>query len=166
MTEQRKRKLKRENQSRYRKKQKTKHRSGVNLLERQQQYANVWRHELGRMDQICIYCNAKFWINEKDQNSSLAFPSFAVCCAGGKINLSPLLKPPSYLLYLYTSSNSDATTFRKNIRGYNNLLAYTSFGANISKEFQGQGLKVYLIFESMDKSIIANGAEHETLLKC
>ena len=74
MTEQRKRKLKRENQSRYRKKQKTKPGSGVNLLERQQQYANVWRHELGRMDQICIHCGAKFWIDEKDHNSSQASP--------------------------------------------------------------------------------------------
>ena len=129
MTEQRKRKLKRENQSRYRKKQKTKHRSGINLLERQQQYANnILHYELGRMDQICIHCNAKFWIDEKDHNSSQVSPSFAVCCAGGKVRLPPLLKPPSYILDLYTSSNSDAALFRKNIRGYNNLLACTSFG--------------------------------------
>src|SRR5947208_15846012 len=100
MTEQRKRKLKRENQSRYREKQKTKHRSGVNLLEGQQQYANVLRHELGRIDQICIHCGAKFWIDEKDCNSSQASPSFSVCCAGGKVSLPPLLKPPSYILDL------------------------------------------------------------------
>ena len=123
------------------KNKKTKYKTAVNST----QYTNIERHVLQRMDQICIHCGAKFWINEKDQNSSQAHPSFSVCCAGGKINLSPLLKPPSYLLYLYTSSNSDATTFRKNIRGYNNLLACTSFGANISKEFQGQGISNFRI---------------------
>ena len=102
--EQRKKRLYRENKSRYRKKQKTKH------LDRQQ-YISIRRHELGRMDQICIHCGAKFWIDEKDHNSSQISPSFAVCCAGGKVSLPPLLKPPSYILDLYTSSSSDAALF-------------------------------------------------------
>jgi hypothetical protein len=97
------------------------------------------------MNQICIHCGAKFWIDEKDQNSSRVSPSFAVCCAGGKVSLPPLLKPPSYLMDLYTSSNADAASFRKNIRGYNNLLACTSFGANISDEFRGQGVSNFRI---------------------
>jgi len=27
-------------------------------------------HDLRRMNQMCIHCNAKFWINEKDHNSN------------------------------------------------------------------------------------------------
>src|ERR1051325_706883 len=142
--DQRKKRLNREKLSRHYKKQKNQHRTGTNLLD-EQQYINIRRHELGRMDQVCIHCGAKFWIDEKDKSSSLAFPSFAICCVGGKVNLPPLLKPPSYLLDLYTSSNSDAALFRKNIRGYNNLLACTSFGANISNEFQGQGISNFRI---------------------
>src|SRR3990170_6297341 len=142
---QRKIRLKKEKKSRYYKKQKTQHKIDTNLLN-EQQYINIRRHELERMDQICIHCNAKFWINEKDQNSSLALPSFALCCAGGKVNLSPLLKPPQYLLDLYTSSNSDAISFHRNIRGYNNLLACTSFGANINNEFQGRGISNFKIY--------------------
>jgi len=87
------------------------------------------------MDQICIHSNAKFWIDERDQKSSQASSSFAVCCAGGKVSLPPLLKPPLYILDLYTSSSSDAALFRKNTRGYNNILACTSFGANINERF-------------------------------
>src|ERR1044072_2710578 len=97
------------------------------------------------MDQICIHCNAKFWIDERDQKSSQASSSFAVCCAGSKVSLPPLLKPPSYILDLYTSSSSDAALFRKNIRGYNNILACTSFGANIDERFQGQGVSNFRI---------------------
>ena len=73
---QRKRRLNREKLSRHYKKQKNQHRTGINLLD-EQQYINIRRHELGRMDQICIHCGAKFWIDEKDKSSSLAFPSFA-----------------------------------------------------------------------------------------
>ncbi|CAI2199425.1 17562_t:CDS:2, partial [Funneliformis geosporum] len=117
---------------------------GINHLNNHQ-YNDIRRHGLGRMDQICTHCNAKFWINEKDKSSSLTFLSFAVCCASGKVNLPPSLKPPSYLLNLYTSSNSIATSFHKNIRGYNNLLACISFGANINKEFQKQGISNFQI---------------------
>jgi PIF1-like helicase/Helitron helicase-like domain at N-terminus len=143
-SEQRKKRLNKESQSRCRKRQKNNYKAGINLLNGQQ-YININRHELDRMDQICIYCNAKFWIDEKDHRSSQRSPSFAVCCAGGKVRLPPLLKLPSYLLDLYTSSNSDATSFRRNIRGYNNLLACTSFGANINKEFQKQGVSNFQI---------------------
>ncbi|RIA93994.1 hypothetical protein C1645_690203 [Glomus cerebriforme] len=90
------------------------------------------RHELGRMNQTYIHCGAKFWMEEKNQNTSLAFPTFSTCCAHGKVHLSHLIDPPSYLLNLYTLSNSDAVSFCKNIRRYNNVLACTSFGADIN----------------------------------
>ncbi|RGB27075.1 hypothetical protein C1646_769599 [Rhizophagus diaphanus] len=65
-----------------------------------------------------------------------------------KVNLPPLLEPPPYLLNLYTSSRSDANTFCKNIRGYNSLLACTSFGAKINEEFQRKG--------DLDENILQN----------
>ncbi|RIA95061.1 hypothetical protein C1645_817176 [Glomus cerebriforme] len=68
-----------------------------------------------------------------------------MCCAGGKVNLPPLLEPPSYLLNLYTFSSSDANLFQKNIGGYNNLLACTSFGANIYERFQRQDISNFRI---------------------
>ncbi|UZO29014.1 uncharacterized protein OCT59_022511 [Rhizophagus irregularis] len=68
-----------------------------------------------------------------------------MCCAGGKVRLAPVLDPPPYLLDLYTSSCSEAISFRKNIRTYNGILACTSFGANIDESFQGQGVSNFKI---------------------
>ncbi|PKK59313.1 hypothetical protein RhiirC2_794998 [Rhizophagus irregularis] len=107
--------------------------------------ANNVRHDLGRMDQVCAYCDSKFWMKEKDQRSTLISPTFTMCCAGGKVTLPPLLEPPSYLMELYTSSESDAKSFRKNIRRYNSLLACTSFGANVNDEFQNMGISNFSI---------------------
>ena len=98
------------------------------------------------MDQICVYCDAKFWIEERDQYSSQTSPSFTVCCAGGKVRLPPLLKPPLYLMNLYTSPESEANTFRKNARSYNSLLACTSFGADVNGEFQRSGVSNFTVY--------------------
>jgi hypothetical protein len=141
--EQRKKRLNKERQIHYRKKQKTEYKAGINLIDRQ--HISIKHHELKRMDQICVHCGAKFWIEEKDHSSNKTSPTFAVCCAGGKVSLQPLLKPPSYLLNLYTSSGPNANSFRKNIRGYNSLLACTSFGANIDEGFQRQGVSNFQI---------------------
>ncbi|RIA89653.1 hypothetical protein C1645_824534 [Glomus cerebriforme] len=97
------------------------------------------------MDQMCLHCDAKFWLCEKNQNSSLSSPRFAMCCAGGKVHLPPVLDPPPYLLDLYTLSHSDAISFRKNIRAYNGILACSSFGTNIDESFQGQGVSNFKI---------------------
>jgi hypothetical protein len=106
---------------------------------------NEVRHELGRMDQTCIHCGAKFWMEEKINHSSQASPIFTTCCANGKVNLPPVLEPPPYLLNLYTSSLSDARSFRNNIRAYNSLMACSSFGANIDERFQNRGISNFKI---------------------
>ena len=54
-------------------------------------------------------------------------------------------KPPPYLMNLYTSSESEANSFRRNVRSYNSLLACTSFGANVNDEFQGRGVSNFSI---------------------
>ncbi|RIA81270.1 hypothetical protein C1645_675349, partial [Glomus cerebriforme] len=101
-------------------------------------------HELGRMNQTCIHCGAKFWMEEKNRNTSLASPAFSTCCAHAKVRLPRLIDPPPYLLNLYTSSDSDAVSFCKNIRRYNNVLACTSFGADINV-IAGQGISDFCI---------------------
>ncbi|CAG8741764.1 2919_t:CDS:2, partial [Funneliformis mosseae] len=83
-------------------------------------------------------------IKEKNQNSSFAYPIFSTCCVHSKVRLPRLVEPPPYLLNLYTSSNSDAISFRKNIRRYNNILACISFGANINT-IPGQGISDFRI---------------------
>ena len=55
--------------------------------------SEIVRHDCGRMDQLCSNCGSKFWMGERDQRSTLT-STFFVCCAGGKVRLLPLLKPP------------------------------------------------------------------------
>ena len=107
--------------------------------------SRIVRHDCGRMDQLCSYCGSKFWMGERDQRSTLASPTFFVCCAGGKVRLPPLLKPPTYLMDLYNLFRPEAISFRRNIRGYNSLLACTSFGANVNDEFQGRGISNFSV---------------------
>ena len=126
-SEQCKKRLRNKNQANYRKKQKTKHSAVMNPTCKQDNNRTKC-HELGRMDQICIHCGANFWMEERDQCSNQTFPSYSVCCAGGKVSLPPLLRPPPYLMNLYTSQNSEANTFHRNVRSYNSLLACTSLG--------------------------------------
>ncbi|CAG8722786.1 4262_t:CDS:1, partial [Funneliformis mosseae] len=85
-----------------------------------------------------------FWMEEKNQNSSFAYPIFLTCCVHGKVHLPRLVESSPYLLNLYTSSNSDAISFWKNIRRYNNVLACTSFSANINM-IPGQGISNFHI---------------------
>ncbi|CAG8635173.1 18366_t:CDS:2, partial [Dentiscutata erythropus] len=100
---------------------------------------------INRIDQICRYCKAKFWIIEKNQNSKHAALKFPLCCANGKVQLPPLLKPLLYLLNLYTLTNFDVVEFRKHARDYNNALACISFGANIDNQFLGYSISNFRI---------------------
>ncbi len=97
------------------------------------------------MDQICIYCNIKFWMQKKDYKSNRTSSKLIICCVSNIVHLSPLYKPSSYLLDLYTLLKFDADSFRKNIRDYNSILACISFRANIDKEFQRSGVSNFQI---------------------
>ena len=134
--EQRRKRFGREKQERYIKKRKINHSNHAD---------SIIRHDLGGMDHTCIHCGAKFWLDERDQKSSRISPTFAMCCASGKVCLPPLLKPPPYLLHLYTSSQNDASSFRKNIRAYNSILSCTSFAANVDQSFLGQGVSNFRV---------------------
>ncbi|CAG8641984.1 uncharacterized protein OCT59_003245 [Rhizophagus irregularis] len=111
----------------------------------QQRRFDGGRFDLEIIDQTCLHCGTRFWLCKKNRNSSLSSPRFAMCCAGGKVHLPPVLDPPPYLLDLYTSFHSEAISFQKNIRAYNGILACSSFGANIDESFQGQGVSNFKI---------------------
>ena len=80
---------------------------------------------LGSMFEICKHCNAKHSSSEYIQDKQ-----FSNCCHKGQVSL-PENPPYSYNLEkLSTGLSLDSINFRKNIRSYNNALAFASFGAN------------------------------------
>ena len=97
---------------------------------------SVFRHCLGSMDIECSQCRALHWIEEKVAGSALA-PIFSSCCANGKINLPTIDQPPEPLLSLLTGEDSRSRNFRKNIRKYNSVLAFTSMGARVDQSVVG-----------------------------
>lgn len=71
------------------------------------------------MDKVCQYCQALKFRNE----------AAGMCCASGKVVLSPLPAPPEPLLSLLTGNSDDSKLFLGKIRKFNFCFQMTSFGA-------------------------------------
>jgi hypothetical protein len=78
----------------------------------------------------CIHCNARKFYRE----------SKGFCCSDGKIKLF-ICDSPFDLYNLFTSKEHHCIEFKKFVRGYNNHLAFTSFGVkydkNLFKTYKG-----------------------------
>ncbi|CAB3244804.1 unnamed protein product [Arctia plantaginis] len=74
---------------------------------------------IGGMDKVCQYCQALKFRNE----------AAGMCCASGKVVLSPLPAPPEPLLSLLTGNSDDSKLFLRKIRKFNSCFQMTSFGA-------------------------------------
>ncbi|XP_055514228.1 uncharacterized protein LOC129710949 [Leucoraja erinacea] len=75
--------------------------------------------DVGQMTNVCLHCRAKHFSAETTN----------FCCMKGKVNIAPLKTLPNALLNLYTGDTPQAHEFQKNIRQYNCLFQFTSFGA-------------------------------------
>ena len=75
---------------------------------------------LGSMFEICKHCNAKHSF-EYIQNKQ-----FSHCCHKGKVSLPENPSYPYKLETLSTGLSMDSFNFRKNIRSYNNALAFAT----------------------------------------
>ncbi|KAG3019639.1 hypothetical protein PC123_g6689 [Phytophthora cactorum] len=74
----------------------------------------------------CIWCGAWKWPGESDVS----------CCFKGRVQLPPLTPAPSYLLGYYRDE-----AFRRNIRAYNQVFAFTSVGVARSDGVGVQGVR-------------------------
>jgi len=89
------------------------------------------RWDCGEMDTICGFCNAKMWIKERLAKSNNNNPQFSLCCENGKVLLPSLLVTPQELEVLLTSKERGVVKFQNEIRMYNSVLTFTSFGAKV-----------------------------------
>ncbi|KAL4123004.1 hypothetical protein QTP88_015237 [Uroleucon formosanum] len=74
---------------------------------------------IGGMDKVCQHCQALKFRNE----------AAGMCCASGKVVLSPLPAPPGPLVSLLTGNSDDSKLFLRKIRKFNSCFQMTSFGA-------------------------------------
>ena len=82
------------------------------------------RHKFKEMNIICEHCHALKWKNE----------SKGFCCSNGQIILAPLSPAPQHLHSLLTTNDPITNEpYINQIRAYNQVLAFTSLGANIDE---------------------------------
>ncbi|CAG8692771.1 6876_t:CDS:2 [Acaulospora morrowiae] len=93
-------------------------------------------HNIGSISIECPECKALHWIDEKVAGSQHAH-IFSTCCAKGKVKLPVIASPPELLEMLLTEESPQAHDFRKKIRIYNSILAFTSMGAKIDEHVIG-----------------------------
>ena len=79
---------------------------------------------LGPMNVLCKFCKAKHFISEISSRNT-----FKNCCHNGKVLINENIDYPDDLKNILITKNSNKTSFLNNLRIYNNLLAFASFGA-------------------------------------
>ncbi len=101
------------------------------------------RHSLGEMTTVCGKCDALHFLEECDASSSRANSQFTLCCAQGKVTLPQLAPPPEPFKWFLIGNEADAKDFRERIHSYNNVLAFTSVGANLDTNVAQPGNYTY-----------------------
>lgn len=94
---------------------------------------------IGELNIICDFCKAKHFALELPSDKK-----FTNCCHKGKVKLIDDIEYPEEIKKLATGNSTESIEFRKNIRSYNNSLAFASFGAS-SYKFLGKGPPVIKI---------------------
>nr|XP_025660692.1 uncharacterized protein LOC112756337 [Arachis hypogaea] len=82
----------------------------------------------------CMFCNACMWEGEKLAKSrSSRIPRFGLCCMDGKVQLPLLTQVPAILQDLHRGHDDKGRYFRKNIRKFNSMFAFTSMAGKVNR---------------------------------
>jgi hypothetical protein len=73
------------------------------------------------------------WIKERLAKSNNSNPQFSLCYENGKVLLPSLPVTLQELEVLLTSKKRSVVKFQNQIRMYNSMLAFTSFGAKVDE---------------------------------
>ncbi|KAJ9557686.1 hypothetical protein OSB04_012300 [Centaurea solstitialis] len=102
---------------------------------------------IGQPTHTCQFCHAIMWYEERTQKIKKTTPKFMFCCSEGRVQVPLLQHPPKALSELLgLESGKRGLLFRKEIRTYNSMFAFTSFGARIDSSInRGKGPYVYRV---------------------
>ncbi|GKA77872.1 hypothetical protein Tco_0784409 [Tanacetum coccineum] len=92
----------------------------------------VTYYDIGPPMHQCRNCGATMWYEEREENSKMsANPTFTLCYKGGKVLLPRFHDTPPPLDNLLSHDQPSTAKFKDNIRVYNSMFSFTSFGAKI-----------------------------------
>lgn len=99
---------------------------------------------LGSPSYKCIHCHAQLWHAERvNKGVTKGTPIFSICCKKGEVSLPKTPQTPDYLLSLY-NDEARGRDFKRSIRLYNAMFAFTSAGGNVDHSInKGRGPYIY-----------------------
>ena len=99
---------------------------------------------LGAPSYKCSHCNAQLWHEERvNKGVTKGTPIFSICCKKGEVALPKPPETPPYLLSLYNDEER-GRDFKRTIRLYNAMFAFTSAGGNVDHSInRGRGPYIY-----------------------
>lgn len=94
-------------------------------------YTTPWN--FGPPTYTCQYCGAILWYEERNKKTKkVSHPKFTFCCMEGRVQIPFMKETPPLLKYLLgADSGQKGSKFRKNIRAYNSMFAFTSMGGRV-----------------------------------
>ncbi|XP_035845668.1 uncharacterized protein LOC110873237 isoform X3 [Helianthus annuus] len=109
--------------------------------------ARVEYQSLGRPTFTCHNCAAVMWYEERNKNTKASDgTTFSSCCQDGKVLLPRLHDAPEPLRSLLDCNDPETVRFREQIRVYNSMFCFTSFGAKIDHAInRGRSLYTFRI---------------------
>ena len=93
----------------------------------------------------CQFCGALLWHNGRiERCKGISDIQFAICCSKGKIKVPYFKPPPPFLKNLFFNKReSHSKHFLDNIRGFNNMFAFTSMGGKFNTSINTKGRAPY-----------------------
>ncbi|GKD42044.1 hypothetical protein Tco_1266689, partial [Tanacetum coccineum] len=89
-------------------------------------------HNIGPPTHECRNFHATMWYEERDDKGKGAVnQKFSLCCQEGKVLLPYFQNTPPPLDHLLDYNDPTTTKFRDQVRVYNSMFCFTSFGAKI-----------------------------------
>lgn len=118
-----------------------------------QEYNKLQQVIIGKMDQVCQFCDAKKFSRETP----------GMCCMKGKVRLTSLEVRPPELFRCMTGETSESKHFLQNVRAYNACFQMTSFGPT----YRTSDANSILFFQLENKSITEEDhyCHYRTILK-
>ncbi|GKA37973.1 hypothetical protein Tco_0724538 [Tanacetum coccineum] len=105
--------------------------------------AAVSYHNLGPPSYQCRNWHASMWYEERTNKAKrVVNPTFFLCCQDSKVLLSKFNDTPPPLNTLLDYNDPATSRFRDQIRVYNNMFCFISFGANVDHSFNA-GMRLY-----------------------
>jgi ssDNA-binding Zn-finger/Zn-ribbon topoisomerase 1 len=96
------------------------------------QFLFVECKDIGDMNVQCPKCGAMVWNRETiGKSSDLNAPEVSICCMKGNIVLPYIIQPPTLIRNLFSGLDSRSANFISNLRCYNNMFAFISFGGRV-----------------------------------